>query len=196
MIRVILLDWNRYNWSWYVSLENQKAIFKTKEGRKCLVFYDTFWKFFHLQYLNLIRSLFLNWCVQGLSCRSLLKNRITYRGSAALERMVLPLQVSWCSNTEGMKARRQNRTSLVFSLRICWFHVTHSDLDSAEMRAGVGPWCAARLLRLSGRTVSRLPSGASISEHCRSCDPLTSSCSCFNNYTRERVLPLSLNAPD
>lgn len=155
-----------------MNLENQKVIFKTKEGRKCLVCYETFWKFFpHLKYLNSILSVFLNWCVQGLSRRSFLKNRITYCGSAALERMVLPLQVSWCSNAEGIKVRKQNRAFLVFPLRIYWFYVTHSGLDSAEMRAGVGPWCAARLFSLSVRTVSRLPSGASISGHCRSCDP-------------------------
>lgn len=155
-----------------MNLENQKAIFTTIEGRKWLVFYETFWKFFpHLKYLNLILSLFLNWRVQGFSRRSLFKNRITYRGSAAPERMVLPLQVSWCSNDEGIKARKQNRTFLVSPLRICWFYVTHNGLDSAEMRAGVGPWCAARLFSLSGRTVSRLLSGASISDHRRSCDP-------------------------
>lgn len=153
-----------------MNLENQKAIFKKREGRKCLVFYETFWKFLpHLKYLNLILSLVLNWCVQGLSRRSLFlkKTRLTYRGSAALERMVVPLQVSCCSHAEGIKARKQNRTFLVFPLRICWFYVTRSGLDSAEMRAGVGPWCAARLFCLSGRTVS----GASISDHRRSCDP-------------------------
>lgn len=151
-----------------MNLENQKAIFKKKEGRKCLVFYETFWKFLpHLKYLNLILSLVLNWCVQGLSRRSLFKNRLSYRGSAALERMAVPLQVSCCSHAEGIKARDQNWTCLVCPLRICWLSVTRSGLDSAEKRAGVGAWCAARLLSLSGCTVS----GASISDHRRSCDP-------------------------
>lgn len=127
-----------------MNLEKQKVVFKTKEGRKCLVFYETFWKFFpHLKYLNLVLSVYLNWCVQGLSRRSFLKisNHLPWErspgahGSASAGELVL---VRWRH-----KSRKQNLTFLVFPLRICWFYVTHNGLDSAEMRAGVGPWCAA-----------------------------------------------------
>lgn len=48
------------------------------------------------------------------------KNRITYRGSAALELMILPLQVSWRSNTKGMNAEQNfSRLSTQDLVSVC-----------------------------------------------------------------------------
>lgn len=50
--------------------------------------------------------------------KMLFLNLIAYRGSAALERMVLPLQVSGRLSIERVNARKQNRTFIAFLLRI------------------------------------------------------------------------------
>lgn len=111
----------------------------------------------------------MHW-IQGVPNGSLIQNLSTYRGGAALERMVLPLQVKGRPNTKRTNGWKRNRTFLAFLLRIWLFDLTRSCLESAEMRAGAGPSCAAWLCRPSERAVSHLQSRVSISESCRSCD--------------------------